>query len=146
MVKGITLVVQVASAAAQERLAGLVGALGFEAGKGGEDGSGRGAAFLAPLGNLEMVAGRAPAVPPVLIEVTQLDQVRAVVEQWMKANRKAEEIATLLSEVAPTHWKSRLFTVTLDPSLLVGFWESEDALHGKPIAIEGDLRGAAPAH
>jgi 6,7-dimethyl-8-ribityllumazine synthase len=142
MVKGITLVTQVGSAAAQERLAGLLGALGFEAGKGWEDGSGRGAAFLAPLGNLELVAGRAPAVPPVLIEVTQLDQVRAVVEQWMKANFSAEEVATLLSEVAPTHWKSRLFTVTLDPSLLVGFWEPEDALHGKPIAIEGDLSAA----
>jgi 6,7-dimethyl-8-ribityllumazine synthase len=142
MVKGITLVTQVGSAAAQERLAGLLGALGFEAGKGWEDGSVRGAAFLAPLGNLELVAGRAPAVPPVLIEVTQLDQVREVVAQWMKANCKAEEITTLLSEVAPTHWKSRLFTVALDPSLLVGFWESENALHGKPIAVEGDLSAA----
>ena len=93
MVKGITLVTQVASVAAQERLAGLLGALGFEAGKGWEDGSGRGAAFLAPLGNLELVAGRAPAVPPILIEVTQLDQVRVVVKQWMKANGKATRLA-----------------------------------------------------
>ena len=92
MVKGITLVTQVASAAALEKLAGLFGALGFEAGKGWEDGGGRGAAFLAPLGNLELVAGRAPAVPPILIEVTQLDQVRAVVEQWMMANYSAEEV------------------------------------------------------
>jgi 6,7-dimethyl-8-ribityllumazine synthase len=142
MVKGITLVTQVGSADAQERLAGLLGALGFEAGKGWEDGSGRGTAFLAPLGNLELVAGRAPAVSPVLIEVTQLDQVRAVVAQWMKANYSADEVATLLSEVAPTHWKSRLFTVALDASLLVGFWESEDALHGRPIAVEGDLSAA----
>ena len=142
MVKGITLVTQVASVAAQERLASLLGALGFEAGKGWEDGSGRGAAFLAPLGNLELVAGRAPAVPPILIEVTQLDQVRAVVEEWMKANCKAEEVGERPSEVAPTHWKSRLFTVALDPSLLVGFWESEDALHGRPVAVEGDLSAA----
>jgi 6,7-dimethyl-8-ribityllumazine synthase len=142
MVKGITLVSQVASVAALERLAGLLGALGFEAGKGWEDGSGRGAAFLAPLGNLELVAGRAPAVPPILIEVTQLDQVRQVVQQWMAANYRAEEVAELLSEVAPTHWNSRLFTVALDPSLLVGFWESENPLHGRPIAIEGDLSAA----
>ena len=142
MVKGITLVTQVGSAAAQERLAGLLGALGFEAGKGWEDGSGRGAAFLTPVGNLELVAGRAPAVSPVLIEVTQLDQVRAVVAQWMEANHSAEEVAELLSEVAPTHWKSRLFTVALDPSLLLGFWESEDALAGRPIAVEGDLSAA----
>jgi 6,7-dimethyl-8-ribityllumazine synthase len=78
----------------------------------------------------------------VLIEVTQLDQVRAVVAQWMEANFSAEEVAELLSEVAPTHWKSRLFTVALDPSLLVGFWESENPLHGRPIAVEGDLSAA----
>jgi len=44
MVKGITLVRQVASADALEKLASLLGALGFEAGKGWEDGGGRGAA------------------------------------------------------------------------------------------------------
>jgi 6,7-dimethyl-8-ribityllumazine synthase len=32
--------------------------------------------------------------------------------------------------------------VALDPVLLVGFWESEDALHGRPIAVEGDLSAA----
>jgi 6,7-dimethyl-8-ribityllumazine synthase len=142
MVKGITLVRQVASADALEKLASLLGALGFEPGRGWEDGVGRGAAFLAPLGNLELMAGRAPAVPPVLIEVTQLDQVRAVVEQWMKANSSAEEVGERLSVVAPTHWNSRLFTVELDASLLLGFWESENPLHGRPIAIEGDLSAA----
>jgi len=142
MVKGITLVRQVASAEVLEKLAGLLSALGFEPGKGWEDGSGRGAAFLAPLGNLELVAGRAPAVPPILIEVTQLDQVRAVVEQWMKVNCRAEEVGERLTEVASTHWNSRLFTVELDTSLLLGFWESENPLHGKPIAIEGDLSAA----
>ena len=142
MVKGITLVRQVASADALEKLASLLGALGFEPGRGWEDGVGRGAAFLAPLGNLELVAGRAPAVPPVLIEVTQLDQVRAVVEQWMKANSSAEEVGERLSVIAPTHWNSRLFTVALEASLLLGFWESENPLHGKPIAVEGDLSAA----
>jgi 6,7-dimethyl-8-ribityllumazine synthase len=142
MVKGITLVRPVASADALEKLASLFGALGFEPGKSWEDGSGRGAAFLAPLGNLELVAGRAPAVPPVLIEVTQLDQVRAVVEQWMKDNFSADEISERLAEVRPTHWNSRLFTVELDPSFLLGFWESENPLHGRPIAIEGDLSAA----
>jgi 6,7-dimethyl-8-ribityllumazine synthase len=133
---------QVASVDALEKLASLLGALGFEPGKGWEDGSGRGAAFLAPLGNLELVAGRAPAVPPILIEVTQLDQVRAVVEQWMKANSSAEEVGERLSVIAPTHWNSRLFTVALEASLLLGFWESENPLHGKPIAVEGDLSAA----
>ena len=132
MVKGITLVTQVT---ALDRLSALFAALGFEPGKGWEDGTGKGAAFLAPLGNLELVAGRAPAVPPVLVEVTHLDQARAVVVEWA-----AGEI--LVGEVAATHWNSRLFTVALDASLTIGFWESENPLHGKPVAIEGDLSAA----
>jgi 6,7-dimethyl-8-ribityllumazine synthase len=154
MVKGITLVAPVASAAAFDALASLFAALGFEPGRGWQDanGPGRGAAFLAPLGNLEIVTGRLPAVPPILIEVTQLDQVRAVVEQWLLARHRTEEVAALLTPVAPTHWNSRLFTATLtEPeqpatrnpqpatSLVLGFWESENPLHNKPIAIEGDL-------
>jgi 6,7-dimethyl-8-ribityllumazine synthase len=142
MIKGMTLVTPVASMAALDRLASLLGALGFEAGKGWQDETGRGAAFLAPLGNLELVAGRLPAAPPILIEVTQLDQVRAAVEQWMVAGYRTEEVAELLSEAAPTQWNSRLFTVALDASLLLGFWESENPLHGKPIAVEGDLSAA----
>jgi 6,7-dimethyl-8-ribityllumazine synthase len=144
MVKGMTLVAPVASAAAFESLAGLFGALGFEPGKGWQDASGRGAAFLAPLGNLEFVTGRAPAVPPILVEVTQLDEVREIVQHWMMANFPTEEVAHLLSAVVSTHWNSRLFTATLVPAkrdlgLAVGFWESEDPRHGRPIAIEGDL-------
>jgi 6,7-dimethyl-8-ribityllumazine synthase len=32
--------------------------------------------------------------------------------------------------------------VTLEPGLVLGFWESENPLHGKPIAVEGDLSAA----
>jgi len=146
MVKGMTLVAPVASAAAFQRLAGLLGALGFEPGKGWQDadGPGRGAAFLAPLGNLELVVGRSPAVPPVLIEVTHLDQVRSVVEQWMLATHSVEEVAEHLSPASETHWNSRLFTARLATAedgapQTLGFWESVDPLHGRPLAIEGDL-------
>jgi 6,7-dimethyl-8-ribityllumazine synthase len=142
MIKGITLVTQVASAAALDRLTSLFGALGFEPGKGWDDATGRGAAFLAPIGNLELMAGRPPAVPPVLVEVTQLDQIHLAVEHWMIANYRTEEVAELLSGVTSTHWNSRLFTVTFDSSFVLGFWESENPLHGKPIAVEGDLSAA----
>ena len=142
MIKGMTLVTPVASMAALDRLASLLAALGFEPGKRWQDETGRGEAFLAPRGNLELVAGRLPAVPPILIEVTQLDQVRAAVEQWMVAAYRTEEVVELLSPVTPTHWNSRLFTVALDPSLMIGFWESENPLAGKPIAVEGDLSAA----
>jgi 6,7-dimethyl-8-ribityllumazine synthase len=147
MVKGMTLVAPVASATAFDALASLFSALGFEPGRGWQDasGPGRGAAFLAPIGNLEIVTGRPPAVPLILIEVTQLDQVRAVIEQWMIAHHRTQDLASLLTSIAPTHWNSRLFTATLTQEgapLTLDFWESDNPLHNKPVAIEGDLSAA----
>ncbi|MEO6982860.1 MAG: 6,7-dimethyl-8-ribityllumazine synthase [Edaphobacter sp.] len=147
MIKGITLVRAVASLDTFDKLTSLLANLGFELGKGWDDaqGQGRGAAFLAPIGNLELVTGRLPAVPPILIEVTQLDAIHAAVQKWMLASYRTEEIATLLSTPEPTHWNSRLFTVKLSTGdtesddLILGFWQSEDPLHNKPVAIEGDL-------
>ena len=136
MVKGITAIAPIASAETFAALGELFAALGFEPGNGWSDAQGTGAAFLAPLGNLEFVTGRAPAVPRLLVEVTQLDAVHAVVKAWA-TQREAK-----LSESAATHWNSRLFTVELAPGLTLGFWESENPLHGKPIAIEGDLSAA----
>jgi 6,7-dimethyl-8-ribityllumazine synthase len=142
MIKGITLVRAVASSDTYDKLNSLFAALGFEPGKGWQDDSGRGAAFLAPVGNLEIVTGRQPAVPPVLIETTQLDHVHAAIHQWMLTSHRTEEVAALLSAPELTHWNSRLFTVTLDDSLTLGFWQSENPLHNQPIAIEGDLSAA----
>ena len=129
----------VPSSDAFDRLASLFSALGFEPGKGWQDESGRGAAFLAPVANLELVSGRPPAVPPLLIEVTQLDHVHAAVGRWMGAHHRSEEVAEKLSPVEPTHWNSRLFTARVAEGLEIGFWQSEDPLHGRPQAIEGDL-------
>lgn len=146
MIKGITLVSAVSSAETFDRLNSLFSALGFEAGKGWQDAKGRGEAHLAPLGNVEFVTGRQPAVPPLLIEVTQLDEVHAVVERWMLASYRSEEVEKLLSAPEPTHWNSRLFTIKIATgeadALTLGFWQSENPLHNKPIAIEGDLSAA----
>ncbi|HZY61249.1 MAG TPA: 6,7-dimethyl-8-ribityllumazine synthase [Edaphobacter sp.] len=146
MVKGITLVSAVSSAETFDRLNSLFAALGFEAGKGWQDATGRGAAHLAPLGNVEFVTGRQPAVPPLLIEVTQLDEVHSAVQRWMLASYRSEEVEKLLSTPEPTHWNSRLFTVKIttgeSDALTLGFWQSENPLHNKPIAIEGDLSAA----
>lgn len=146
MIKGITFVSAVASSgvpgAEFDRLTSLFSALGFEQGKGWQDAQGRGVAFLAPVGNLEFVTGRPPAVPPILIEVTQLDHIHSLVEKWLLATHRTEEIATILSPVEPTHWNSRLFTAQLAPGLKLGFWQSEDPLHGLPAAVEGDLSAA----
>jgi 6,7-dimethyl-8-ribityllumazine synthase len=143
MIKGMTLVREVASADALDKFGRLMLALGFEQGKGWQDESGRGTALLAPMGNLELMTGRTPAVPPVLIEVVGLDAIHAEVERWMLANYRSEEVPMLLTSPELTHWNSRLFTVKLQdgPSdgLTLGFWQSENPLHGKPVAIEGDL-------
>jgi 6,7-dimethyl-8-ribityllumazine synthase len=142
MIKGMTLVNAVESHEAFDRLSGLLAALGFESGKGWEDSGGKGAAFLAPVGNLELVTGRAPAVPKILIEVTQIDAVRAAIQQWMLKSFRTEEVAARLSPVVETHWNSRMVSVQLAEGLELGFWESENPLHGRPLAIEGDLSAA----
>jgi 6,7-dimethyl-8-ribityllumazine synthase len=151
MIKGITLVTAIASADGPgvvhgvepgnefDQLRSLFTALGFEQGKGWQDGTGRGAAFLAPVGNLELVTGRPPAVPPILVETTNLDSVHAAVHQWLLASHRTEEIETLLSAPELTHWNSRLFTVQLTQDFKLGFWQSENPLHNQPDAVEGDL-------
>ncbi len=151
MVKGITLISTIASSdmpsAEFERLSSLFLALGFEQGRGWQDAGGRGAAFLAPVGNLELVTGRLPGgdaeTPAILVEVTQLDHVRSIVEEWLLAHTRSEEVASVLSETESTHWNSRLFRVQLTPELKLGFWQSENPLHGQPDAVEGDLSAAA---
>jgi 6,7-dimethyl-8-ribityllumazine synthase len=135
MIKGMTVVQQVGGAEEFARLGRLLAALGFEPGKGWTDADGEGAAFLTPLGNLELVTGRMPAVPKILVEVTQLDHVYAAVERWIAA----EAVGTRLGAVQATHWKSRLFTVALSDGVEAGFWESEDPEHGVVSAIEGEL-------
>jgi 6,7-dimethyl-8-ribityllumazine synthase len=35
-----------------------------------------------------------------------------------------------------------VFTVELAGALRLGFWQSEDPLHGRPVAVEGDLSAA----
>ena len=44
-----------------------------------------------------------------------------------------------MTSIADTHWKSRLFTVEPVPGFSVAFWEREEPVRGKPIALEGDL-------
>ncbi len=141
MIKGMTLVQTIPSRDLYDRLSALLGALGFEAGRGWQDEQGRGSAFLAPLGNLEIVSGRAPATPPLLIEVTALDEAHRTVAAWARAEGVQSPVGRP-SEIAPTHWGSRLFTVSLAEDLAVGFWESENPFHGRPLALEGDLSAA----
>ena len=155
MIKGLTVVQAIASPEAFARLSGLLAALGFEPGQGWSDDHGRGSAFLAPLANLELTTGRSPATPPLLIEVTGLDEIHRVSREWLSAGAKnnlgenglnldqtTADLGQNVSEISETHWNSRLFSATLDPNLQVGFWESNNPLHGRPVAMEGDLSAA----
>lgn len=160
MIKGLTTVAQIASEADFVELAELFQSLGFEPGRGwstrsegngtrtSSEGTGRiegaaqGAPFLAPLGNLELVYGRRPAEPPLLIEVTALDEIHATVKAWLLARRSGEETTRDISEPTLTDWNARLFTVQLHPGFSVAFWQSENPLHNRPMAIEGDLSAA----
>ncbi len=142
MIKGLTAVAPVASEEAFTQLSQLFQTLGFEPGKSWSVGSAKGAPFLAPLGNLEFTIGRQPAEPVLLIEVTPLDEVHAAVKSWLTAHHRSEDVAKKLSEPELTHWNARLFTVQLTSDLTIGFWESENPTHNRPIALEGDLSAA----
>lgn len=135
MIKGMTVVEAVENSAEYAGLRELFASIGFETGKGWKDEQGEGAAFLAPLGNLELVTGRMPAVPRILVEVTQLDHVHAVICRWKLGKEQREKP----SEVEFTHWNSRLFRMRFESGLEVGFWESEDPAHGRVDAVEGGL-------
>ncbi len=141
MIKGVTVLRATKSAAEFEQLAGFFMALGFEPGRGWSESDSKGAPFLAPLGNLEIVHGALPSTAAVLIEVKQLDAVRQSVLQWA-AGAGLNAAAIALTEIEETHWKSRIFHVEPLAGERYSFWEWSDPLRGKPLAVEGDLSAA----
>src|SRR5271156_328557 len=119
MIKGVTLIQPAASAEAYDRLSSFFSALGFEAGKGWQLDSSRGAMFLAPVGTLEFVEGPLFAAPAILVEVTGLDAIYEVAKAWLAANAAGSK----LPEIANTVWKSRSFTVEPVVGHSFAFWE-----------------------
>jgi 6,7-dimethyl-8-ribityllumazine synthase len=153
MIKGISFLRPAGSAAVYDRLASFFSALGFASGAGwqeeashpndedpssGTPWTSRGAAFLAPLGNLEFVDGQFPSTADVLVEVTALDAVYQAAEAWLRT-QDGEQAVAHLSPITDTHWKSRMFTVEPEPGFPFSFWAWTDPLKGKPVAVEGDL-------
>jgi len=140
MIKGISLLRHAATPADYERLTSFFSALGFTPGSGWDEVQSRGASFLAPLGNIEIVEGQMPSAADVMVEVTQLDAVREAAIAWLRGHN-AEPVG-LVAEIVETDWKSRMFTVEPVASHVFGFWEWTDPLKGKPLAVEGDLSAA----
>jgi 6,7-dimethyl-8-ribityllumazine synthase len=141
MIKGISFLRSTGSAAAYDRLASFFSALGFEPSKGWNEPESRGAAFLAPLANMEFVDGKFPSTADVLVEVTALDAVHQAAATWLRAQGGDAALAGL-SEITETHWKSRIFTVEPEPRFSFSFWAWTDPVKGKPVAVEGDLSAA----
>ena len=139
MIKGITAIRQTSTPAVFDTLESFFSALGFERGKDWDEEQSRGRAFLAPLGNLEFIDGILPSNADVFVEVTSLDSVREVVEHWLTRNLGEAEVSRRITATADTDWKSRMFTVEPVPGVAFSFWEWLDPLHGKPVALEGDL-------
>lgn len=139
MIKGISFVRPAASPAEFEALASFFSALGFEPGKGWDRDDSRGRPFRAPLAEVELVDGTASSSAGTWIEVTQLDDLRRVVERW-RADHPGPEVR--LTDTEETFWKSRTFTVEPVPGFPLVFWEWIDPLHDKAVALGGDLIAA----
>ena len=138
MIKGISFLRSAGSPEAYERLSGFFAALGFAPGKGWNEEGSRGASFLAPLGNFELVDGQFPSTADVLVEVTSLDSVHQAAAAYLRA-QGGEEALARLSAITDTHWKSQIFTVEPEPGFKFSFWAWTDPVRGKPVALEGDL-------
>jgi 6,7-dimethyl-8-ribityllumazine synthase len=135
MIKGISFLRPAGSAAVYDRLASFFSALGFEPGKGWNENDSRGAAFLAPLGNLEFVDGEFPSTADVL------DAVHQAAATWLRA-QAGEKAVARLSAITETHWKSSIFTVEPETGFAFSFWAWTDPVKAKPVAMEGDLSAA----
>jgi 6,7-dimethyl-8-ribityllumazine synthase len=73
-----------------------------------------------------------------MVEVTSLDSAHQAAAQWLRAGG-GESAATRLSEITDTSWKSRVFTVELEPGFAFTFWAWSAPERGRPVAVEGDL-------
>jgi len=127
MIKGITTVRKIGSAKDYEALSELFSSLGFEPGKGWKDARSEGAAFLAPVGNLELVYGKAAHHTDLWVEVTDLDTIQ---------NTLAKHKVKTTPYPFETDWGARAFIAEPIKGLKVAFWQKYiQSEH----AIEGDL-------
>ena len=129
MIRSLTLVRRT-STEKFEQLSRLLRTLGFEDGAGWSDEHSHGAPFLAPIGSLELVNGKAPAEPDILIEVSDLDTAHQLAKK---------HLGDAVGEIEDTHWKSRVCSVELDGKFRVGLWAFNDPSRSAAKVIEGDL-------
>jgi 6,7-dimethyl-8-ribityllumazine synthase len=127
VIKGITTIRKIGSAKEFTRLRELFSALGFEHGKGWNDADSEGAAFLAPIGNLELVHGSAAHHTDLWVEVTDLDSIQEVL-----AKRRIESVAYVFE----TDWDARAIVAEPVKGLKIAFWQKN---RPKSSATEGGM-------
>ncbi|MDF2435033.1 MAG: 6,7-dimethyl-8-ribityllumazine synthase [Mucilaginibacter sp.] len=142
MIKGITFVHAASTPAVYDTLHRYFSAVGLEPGRAWQTDVSRGAPLLAPVGSFELLDGIAHLPAEVLIEVTAIDDVHLAAKQWLEQSVAAQDLAGRISNIAPTTWKSFAFTIEPVPGVRFAFWQWQDPLRGKPLAIEGDLSAA----
>jgi 6,7-dimethyl-8-ribityllumazine synthase len=129
MIRSLTYVHPTALDKEYVALAKLFTQLGFEHGHGWNEGSSRGASFVAPKGDFEFFSGSGVTTSGVLVQVSDLENVRSIVVK--------SKLGTV-SPIAETTWKSRLFRFTLR-DLSVTFWEFDHPMKQRFQTVEGDL-------
>ena len=140
MIKGLTLLRSASTPAVFDRLSSFFAAIGFEAGRGWETEMSRGASFRAPVGAIEWIDGMQTVPAELLVEVTALGAVHDTAGAWLRRYGASDtELSKRLSPIAPTDWKTELFTAEPVPGIPIAFWEWAEPLKGKPAAMEGDL-------
>jgi 6,7-dimethyl-8-ribityllumazine synthase len=127
VIKGITTVRKIGSAKEFARLRELLSAVGFEHGKGWKDSVSEGAAFLASVGGLELVRGRATHHTDLWVEVTDLDSIQNVLD------KKKIKLAPYVFE---TDWDLRAIVAEPVKGLKIAFWQKNRQKSG---ATEGEL-------
>jgi 6,7-dimethyl-8-ribityllumazine synthase len=129
MIRSLTYVHPTALGKEYVALAKLFSQLGFEHGHGWEEGGNRGASFVAPKGDFEFFSGKGMTTSGLLVQVSDLENVRNIV------------VKSKLGTVTPieaTTWKSRLFRFELR-DLAVTFWEFDHPMKQRFQTVEGDL-------
>ena len=129
MIRSLTYVHPTALDKEYVALAKLFTQLGFEHGHGWDEGSSRGASYVAPKGDFEFFTGKGVTTSGVLVQVSDLENVRNIV------------VKSKLGTVTPieeTTWKSRLFRFHLR-DLAVTFWEFDHPMKQRFQTVEGDL-------
>ena len=129
MIRAITIVRRARRSGEFDSLVEFFDSLGFERGQGWKRETGCGASFLAPVGNLEIVSGQAPAETDVLVEVTDLDGLLAMLQ---KQERK------IVKPISNTVWGARLLIAEPAEEVRVAFFEFTHAAK-KKRALEGEL-------